>query len=155
MRPPLPPPLLVHIHRLYIANPVYRHSTIIGFLCKPSDDMLMESFQDRHECFHSLRPSTRVLWCDLIPKRSCCSRWCHKEQGFYEEASMKKLFDSLMCACVRRRHIIHQGWKQHVGSLGRSDEAKKIAKRISSWLYSFMKSIETLDEYKALFSSHM
>ncbi|KAG7338776.1 hypothetical protein IV203_028312 [Nitzschia inconspicua] len=87
----------------------------------------------------------------LIPKRFLLFRWCHKEQGFYEEASMKKLFDSLMCACVRRRHIIHQGWKQHVGSLGRSDEAKKIAKRISSWLYSFMKSIETLDEYKALF----
>ncbi|KAG7348730.1 hypothetical protein IV203_011327 [Nitzschia inconspicua] len=51
MRPPLPPPLLVHIHRLYIANPVYRHSTIIGFLCKPTDDMLMESFQDRHDLF--------------------------------------------------------------------------------------------------------
>ncbi|KAG7372657.1 MULE transposase domain containing protein [Nitzschia inconspicua] len=59
---------------------------------------------------------------------------------------------SVFTKCVRRRcgwHIIHQGWKQHVGSVGRSEEAKEIAKRIRSWLYSFMKSVETLDEYKA------
>ncbi|KAG7348387.1 MULE transposase domain containing protein [Nitzschia inconspicua] len=69
-----------------------------------------------------------------------------------ELTQLDDAISSVFTKCVRRRcgwHIIHQGWKQHVGSLGRSEEAKEIAKRIRSWLYSFMKSIESLDEYQA------
>ncbi|KAG7339885.1 hypothetical protein IV203_024935 [Nitzschia inconspicua] len=113
--------------------------------------MLMESFQDRHDLF-SL---TQTIYKGFMVRFDPQTFPVVPGGVTKNKASKKKLFDSLMCACVRRRHIIHQGWKQHVGSLGRSDEAKEIAKRISSWLYSFMKSIETLDEYKALFSSHI
>ncbi|KAG7356565.1 MULE transposase domain containing protein [Nitzschia inconspicua] len=63
-----------------------------------------------------------------------------------ELTQLDAAISSVFTKCVRRRcgwHIIHQGWKQHVGSVGRSEEAKEIAKRIRSWLYSFMKSVDT------------
>ncbi|KAG7354809.1 MULE transposase domain containing protein [Nitzschia inconspicua] len=69
-----------------------------------------------------------------------------------ELTQLDDAISSVFTKCVCRRcgwHIIHQGWKRHVGSLGRSQEAKEISQRIRSWVYFFMKSIETLDEYQA------
>jgi hypothetical protein len=51
----------------------------------------------------------------------------------------------------RRRcgwHIVTKGWDKHVrSSIGKCPAAQKVSLIVKSWLYSLMKSVETMDEY--------
>ncbi|KAG7351361.1 hypothetical protein IV203_010721 [Nitzschia inconspicua] len=84
-----------------------------GFLCKPADDVLMASFQDRHDLF-SL---TRTMYKGFIVRFDPQTFPVVPGGVAKNKASMKKLFDSLMCAshhhgfCQLVMHTPTLAWK--------------------------------------------
>ncbi|KAG7356929.1 hypothetical protein IV203_001617 [Nitzschia inconspicua] len=65
-----------------------------GFLCKPADDVLMASFQDRHDLF-SL---TQTIYKGFVVRFDPQTFPVVLGGVAKNKASMKKFFDSLMCA---------------------------------------------------------